>query len=59
MFIATLAYELDAATSPEAHKLLRAELVGRRYNDRKDGKRMPANCARAIRRPGSSLRRGG
>jgi hypothetical protein len=42
-FIATVAYELDPSTPPEAQKLLRAELVGRRYNDRFEGKRMPAN----------------
>lgn len=44
MFVATLSYELDASTSSDARKLLRAELVGRRYNDRYEGKPMPANC---------------
>ncbi len=43
-FIATLVYELDPTTPPEAQKLLRAELVGRRYNDRYEGKRLPANA---------------
>lgn len=42
-FVATLAYELDPSTPPQAAKLLVAELVGRRYKDHFDGKRMPAN----------------
>src|SRR4051812_28958586 len=42
-FIATLAYELDPSTGADARKLLRAELVGRRWQDRFEGKRMPAN----------------
>jgi hypothetical protein len=50
-FIATLVYELDPSTSPEAQKLLRAELVGRRYNDRYEGKRLPSNAV-WIRRTG-------
>jgi hypothetical protein len=50
-FVATLAYELDPSTSPQAAKLLVAELVGRRYNDRFEGKRMPANVL-WIRRAG-------
>lgn len=48
-FIATVVYELDPTSPPEAHKLLRAELVGRRYNDRYEGKRLP-NSAVWIRR---------
>lgn len=44
MFVGTLAYELDASTPVEAARLLRAELVGRRYMDRYEGKKMPANC---------------
>lgn len=44
MFVATLAYELDAKTSRDAAKLLRAELVARRYNDHYEGKPMPAGC---------------
>lgn len=44
MFVATLVYELDGSTSKDAHKLLRAELVGRRYNDHYEGKPMPASC---------------
>ena len=42
-FVATVVYELDPSTSPEAQKLLRAELVGRRYNDRYEGKLLPRN----------------
>ncbi len=44
MFTATLAYELSPSTAPEAKKLLVAELVGRRYNDRFEGKELPAGC---------------
>lgn len=44
MFTGTLVYELDPTTSADARKLLRAELVGRRWNDRYEGKRMPDNC---------------
>jgi hypothetical protein len=42
-FIATLSYELHPQTEPDAAKLLRAELVGRRWQDRWEGARMPAN----------------
>jgi hypothetical protein len=42
-FIATLSYELHPATEPDAAKLLRAELVGRRWQDRHEGLKMPAN----------------
>jgi hypothetical protein len=42
-FIATMSYELTPATAPDARKLLRAELVGRRWQDRRDGALMPAN----------------
>ena len=42
-FFATLTYELDPMTPPDARKLLRAELVGRRWNDRFDGHLMPAD----------------
>lgn len=57
MFFATLAYELDPAASPDAHKLVRAELVGRRYNDRFEGKRMPAGCVwiRRSAEPGENV----
>ncbi len=43
-FIATVVYELDPTTPPESRKLLRAELAGRRYNDRWEGKLMPSNA---------------
>jgi hypothetical protein len=42
-FYATMSYELDPTTEPEARKLLRAELVGRRWQDRVNGALMPAN----------------
>lgn len=42
-FIATLSYELHPSTDPDAAKLLRAELVGRRWQDRHEGMKMPAN----------------
>jgi hypothetical protein len=41
-FIATLTYELHPATEPDARKLLRAELVGRRWQDRCQGALMPS-----------------
>jgi len=43
-FVATMTYELEPATSVEARKLLRAELVGRRWQDRWEGRLMPAGC---------------
>lgn len=41
-FTATMSYELDGATQPDARKLLRAELVGRRWQDRYEERLMPA-----------------
>ena len=43
-FVATLVYELHPQTEPDAARLLRAELVGRRWQDRHEGERMPANA---------------
>ena len=43
-FFATMVYELDPLTAPDARKLLRAELCGRRWNDRFDGNLMPASA---------------
>jgi hypothetical protein len=43
VFYATISYELDPSTDPDARKLLRAELVGRRWQDRCEGALMPAN----------------
>lgn len=40
-FIATMVYELSPETSAEGKKLLRAQLVGRRWFDRHEGKRVP------------------
>ena len=43
MFIATMSYELHPSTEANTRKLLRAELVGRRWKDRsEDGALMPA-----------------
>jgi len=42
-FVATLAWELDPSSSPQAAKLLVAELLGRQYLDRFEGKRLPAH----------------
>ena len=50
MFIATMTYELSASTDKDARKLLRAELVGRRWNDRYDSAPMPSNTV-WIKRP--------
>jgi hypothetical protein len=43
MFIATMTYELSPSTDKNAQKLLRAELVGKRWNDRYDSAPMPSN----------------
>lgn len=43
-FIVTLCYELHPATQPDAAKLFRAEMVGRRWQDRHDGRRLPATA---------------
>ena len=43
-FVATLVYELHPQTEPDAARLLRAEMVGRRWQDRHEGERMPANA---------------
>jgi len=56
-FFATLVYELDPLTPPDARKLLRAELCGRRWNDRFDGNLMP-DCTLWINRnadPGENV----
>lgn len=43
MFYATMSYELHPSTAPDARKLLRAELVGRRWNDRAKTQLMPSS----------------
>jgi hypothetical protein len=43
-FIASMSYDLVPETSPVARKLLRAELVGRRWKDRVRDRLMPASC---------------
>jgi hypothetical protein len=42
-FFVTLTYELHPQTEPDAAKLLTAELVGRRWQERYEGEKMPAN----------------
>jgi hypothetical protein len=42
-FVATMSYELHSSTEPDTARLLRAELCGRRWQDRYKGDRMPAN----------------
>jgi hypothetical protein len=43
-FMVTLAYELHPQTEPDAARLFRAELVGRRWQDRYEGDKMPAGA---------------
>jgi hypothetical protein len=43
-FIATMTYDLDPGTEPDARKLLRAELVGRRWQDRLEGAALPSTA---------------
>ena len=42
-FIVTMSYDLDPATPPDARKFLRAELVGRRWEDRCQGALLPSH----------------
>jgi hypothetical protein len=42
-FIASMSYDLSPETAPDARKLLRAELVGRRWKDRCRERLMPKN----------------
>ncbi len=51
-FAATLSYELTPTTPPEARKLLRAELVGRKWNDRYKAALMPPSTLWIIRSVG-------
>ncbi|MFP6685572.1 MAG: hypothetical protein VB934_12700 [Polyangiaceae bacterium] len=48
-FIASMSYELSSATSAVAHKLLRAQLVGRRWQDRCKDRLMPRNTVWMLR----------
>ena len=41
-FYCTMSYEVHASVPPESRKLLLAELVGRRWQDRLKGDRLPA-----------------
>ena len=61
-FHVTMSYELHPTTPPEARKLLRAELVGRKWNDRHKTALMPSStvwCSRSMGdddTPGRDLR---
>ena len=48
-FVVTMSYELHPTTPPDARKLLRAELVGRKWNDRHKTKLMPSSTVWAER----------
>jgi hypothetical protein len=51
-FYASMSYELHPTTPPEARKLLRAELVGRKWNDRYKGALMPSSTVWIFRAAG-------
>jgi len=51
-FHVTLSYELHPTTAPDARKLLRAELVGRKWNDRHKAALMPSNTVWSNRTAG-------
>lgn len=48
-FYASMSYELHPTTPPEARKLLRAELCGRRWQDRHKGALMPSSTVWIVR----------
>ncbi|MFO0587807.1 MAG: hypothetical protein U0441_09720 [Polyangiaceae bacterium] len=48
-FVVTMSYELHPATPPDARKLLRAELVGRKWSDRHKTMLMPSGTVWAQR----------
>ncbi len=50
LFVATMSYELHPDTPRESQKLLQAELVGRRWQDKSEGIKMPANTVWARKR---------
>lgn len=51
-FHVTLSYELHPTTPPEARKLLRAELVGRKWNDRHRAALLPSGTVWMSRQAG-------
>jgi hypothetical protein len=51
-FYATMSYELHPTTPPEARKLLRAELCGRKWQDRARALLMPSSTVWAIKSAG-------
>ncbi len=48
-FYATMSYELSPTTPPEARKLLRAELCGRKWFDRANTLLMPSSTVWGVR----------
>lgn len=48
-FVCTLAYEVHPGTSDEARRLLRAELVGRRWQERVGDRRLPSTVLFMVR----------
>ncbi len=51
-FYATISYELHPTTPPEARKLLRAEMCGRRWQDRHKAALMPSSTLWIVRQAG-------
>ena len=48
-FVCSMVYDLSSDTPPDARKLLRAELVGRRWKDRVRKRLMPRNMVWMLR----------
>jgi len=51
-FVCSMSYELDPSAAEEAKKLLRAELVGRRWRDRAGDRPLPRNTVWIFRSAG-------
>ena len=51
-FVCSLTYEVHPETAEDSRKLLRAELVGRRWLERVEGKRLPSNALFMVRSAG-------
>jgi hypothetical protein len=54
-FVASMTYELHASTDPDARKLLRAELAGRRWRDKWGDARMPGTAVWMTRKEADEL----
>jgi hypothetical protein len=48
-FVCSMSYELHHETGDEARRLVRAELVGRRWLDRVEDRKLPANAVFMVR----------